>query len=442
MEDELTALNEKLRDRITRQTRLVKFEKTQQGNTVIHRRMDLSARTLIISDRADYEEHLQPAPPLLQVDQTIAVPSLHSKHVSSGGLPKIPSTVDQQLSVKSEFTLAFPSAHSLSPIREEEDEELDVTDGISFGLLSQNSLTMKPSSDHRGDIAGFLVNDNDKRRSDQHRATLETTRPSNDQLQLESPSDQSQHVLVTPSSVSTTRTSTSKVQLSTETRSIKSQASKTITFVTDIQHAPVAIAPTDEESISTQAFDVEHPTEDVHPTAPMVPVAVAVFHRVGGRIKRSKKKKKSQRADRSNERQKPKRTALAASSSPPEPIIVVPRKAVPFVSAQPNEQIDVEEDIRTRRPKKKRKRSGTLPRHGCLRVISKRCAKSTVSLCFAIEHSIFVFNRCSFFQRTLTVDDRRDPHDRNPPARVSRKRVANVGRRSQVAEKNRRTLHQ
>ena len=49
--------------------------------------------------------------------------------------------------------------------------------------------------------------------------------------------------------------------------------------------------------------------------------------------------------------------------SEPEPLVVIPRKAVPFISATKDKQIGVEDDVPMKRKKKKRKRSGKFYRY-------------------------------------------------------------------------------
>lgn len=60
--------NEQLSSKIQRKLRLVKFEKVKKGNTVIHRQVDFSARSLAIPQLANYEELLQPVPPLITLN--------------------------------------------------------------------------------------------------------------------------------------------------------------------------------------------------------------------------------------------------------------------------------------------------------------------------------------------------------------------------------------
>jgi hypothetical protein len=67
-------------------------------------------------------------------------------------------------------------------------------------------------------------------------------------------------------------------------------------------------------------------------------------------------KKKTKQKDTSKNRTKTKRNKIETPSQP-EPLILIPRKAVPFISATKDQQIDVEEDTPIKYKKKKRKRS-------------------------------------------------------------------------------------
>jgi len=101
---------------------------------------------------------------------------------------------------------------------------------------------------------------------------------------------------------------------------------------------------TNDESLSTQGFDIEQPIL-------ITPESKVIYHKVGGKLKSGKKKTKQK--DTSKNRTKTKRKKIET----PEPLILIPRKAVPFISATKGKQIDVEEDTAIKYKKKKRKRS-------------------------------------------------------------------------------------
>jgi hypothetical protein len=69
-----------------------------------------------------------------------------------------------------------------------------------------------------------------------------------------------------------------------------------------------------------------------------------------------KKKNKTKKTDTSRNRIKTKRNKIKILSQP-ESLVLTPRKAVPFISATKDKQIDVEEDVPIKSKKKKRKRS-------------------------------------------------------------------------------------
>ena len=123
----------------------------------------------------------------------------------------------------------------------------------------------------------------------------------------------------------------------------------------------LVITPTvNDESLSTQGFDVEQPSVEDGSTDPpaIISEVPVIFHKVGDRSKKKKKKsKKKQQTEPSPQRMKKKLAPLAVVV-PSEPLVVVPRKAVPFISATINEQIQVEDDPPMNYRKKKRARSG------------------------------------------------------------------------------------
>jgi hypothetical protein len=113
---------------------------------------------------------------------------------------------------------------------------------------------------------------------------------------------------------------------------------------------------TNDESLSTQGFDIEQEIEEIPQPTPIIPETSVVFHKVGGA---KKKIKKTKPANIINEKMPKKRNKLEAIPQT-DPIVLTPRKAVPFISATKDKQIDVEEDVMMKSKKKKRKRSRKL----------------------------------------------------------------------------------
>ena len=149
----------KLSEKIKRKTRLVKFEKTRQGSTVIHRQVDLPTRVCLLPQRANYEEHLQLSPPIIQVDNAIRS-SLDEINTLPFQSQRSSNDGDEQQSFdyqnrKSRMTLPQPSIVALSPI-EEESEEIEPTDGIAFSLTKQDSPTKTRFIDTYDEISGIL----------------------------------------------------------------------------------------------------------------------------------------------------------------------------------------------------------------------------------------------------------------------------------------------
>jgi len=100
------------------------------------------------------------------------------------------------------------------------------------------------------------------------------------------------------------------------------------------------VTTTNDESFSTEGFDIQQPI-------PMPPESRVIYHKVGGKLKNRKK------TDTTGDRTKTKRNKISQA----KPLILVPRKAVPFISATKDQQINVEEDIPIKHKKKKRKSS-------------------------------------------------------------------------------------
>ena len=149
LDEDRRKTEEKLRDKIQRKNRLVKFEKTRQGSAVIHRRVNLSGRAMIAPQQAIYEENLEPVPPLIYVqnaspDEPDSIPFESTRS----------STLDQR-NEKSEITMPIHSVTALSSI-EEESEEFESTGGIAFKLTNQDSFTKKSVTDEKERPSDFL----------------------------------------------------------------------------------------------------------------------------------------------------------------------------------------------------------------------------------------------------------------------------------------------
>ncbi len=128
------------------------------------------------------------------------------------------------------------------------------------------------------------------------------------------------------------KTPTSKTQKSTKKK--KSEPTEDAQLITTTT--------TYDDSTSTQGFDINHDMQ-------IMPESKVIYHKVGGKLKTGKKKKKK------------KKSKKIKKTTEPEPLIFIPRKAVPFISATKGEQIDVEDEIPIKNKKKKRKRSSKFP---------------------------------------------------------------------------------
>ena len=278
-----------MRGKVQRKSRLVKFEKPRQGATVIHRPVDLSTRVFIAPQQANYEENLELAPPLPSIENTTE------------------STLESQI---------VPSLHSvsaLSPI-EEESEEMETTNGITFSLTNRDSSTRNDDK-----ISNILtIDDNEKSpeklKTPTGRITItksHSSQPINTTQQLSLPD-------LLPST---------SIDFQKSTKKKKSELTEDTQPITTTMY---------DDSISTQGFNIGQEIS-------IAPESKVIYHKVGGKLKTGKKKKKKKKIKKSSEQ--------------PEPLIFIPRKAVPFTSATQGEQIDVEDDIPIKNKKKKRKRS-------------------------------------------------------------------------------------
>ena len=139
-----------LREKISRKIRLVKFEKTKQGNTVIHRQIDSPTRSFLAPQQANYEENLQMAPPLIQLED-IDTTSWKSQAFFTEN-----SDENQQM------PLALRSTGALSPIEEDESEAVETTNGIAFSLTKQGSRTKRRFIEEKDQISDILTIDDDQ----------------------------------------------------------------------------------------------------------------------------------------------------------------------------------------------------------------------------------------------------------------------------------------
>ena len=151
-----------LQDKIIRKTRLVKFEKTGQGNTVIHQPVGLPTQTFLAPQQATYEENLQMAPPLIQLENTnqSILEEFDGSSWGSQGLftdDTDESKPSDQQNENLPMPLGLPSTSALSPIEEEESEAMETTTGIAFTLTKQDSLTRRRSIQEREKSSDILT---------------------------------------------------------------------------------------------------------------------------------------------------------------------------------------------------------------------------------------------------------------------------------------------
>ena len=122
-----------------------------------------------------------------------------------------------------------------------------------------------------------------------------------------------------------------------------------------IENVPLIATTAPDESIPTEDLNIE---QTITTPSPIIPESTVTYHKVGGRSKTRKKSKKNKKVDVSPKPIKTKANKLTTVDKA-EPLVFVPRKAVPFISATKDKQIDVEDDSRRERKKgkKNRKRS-------------------------------------------------------------------------------------
>lgn len=121
--------------------------------------MALPTQTYRAPQQATYEENLQMAPPLIQLENTnqsileeFNESSWRSQELFTDDNDE--SQLSDQQNENVSVSLAFPSTGQLSPIEEEESEAMETTTGIAFTLTKQDSLTRKRSNQetNRGSI--------------------------------------------------------------------------------------------------------------------------------------------------------------------------------------------------------------------------------------------------------------------------------------------------
>ncbi|CAF3705555.1 unnamed protein product [Rotaria sp. Silwood1] len=329
-DEQRTKDEEKFREKIKRKTRLVQLEKIKQGNTVIHHRVDLSKHVLLVPQRATYEENLEPIPPLIHVKDTTNF-SFNEMNIaplkSKRSLPVVSAsdtnnksfdvnTIDHQKQ-KSEMKLSSYSTTILSPVQEEP-EEIQTSEDIPF-----TNITNK--------INELITFDNNEKLKSLHEIplNLSITVPSDIipsiEETLQQQIDENKQVTVSYSSL--LNDLSSRMSISQRKDSIISQSSKGQKIhkqkslkkkrqsVIIKQIEAIELVPTiNDESLSTQVFNIE---QEIQSPIPITSESKVIYHKVG----------------------------------------VIPRKAVPFISATQDKQIDVEDDPVIKYKKKKRKRS-------------------------------------------------------------------------------------
>lgn len=394
---------ENLRNKVKGRTRLVKFERTKQGNAVIHRPVEVRTHALIVPQQANYEENLEPVPPLIYVNDA---PDSTSDETNRSSLKlkrssPLLSTVDvkksssdshkiEDGSQKSEAILPFHSATVLSPINEQE-EEMETTNGIAFSLKTQDSSTKKYFNIKQDRIPDIItINDDDNDKLSEKSRTIQgipsssltiatgSTLSSEETTQKQKLNEVKQVIsylstnqiisslfqiststispslvkdLSSISNITKVKSTISKEQTLTEEKSSKKKESEIISIK---QSENIEPTPITDESFSTQGFEIELENEQ---SIPIKPESKVIYHKVGGKLKSKKKKKKTKKKKKEI---KPKtKVNQIKTSIPPEPLVLIPRRAVPFISATKDKQIDVEEDTPIKsKKKKKRKRSG------------------------------------------------------------------------------------
>ncbi|CAF0923023.1 unnamed protein product [Adineta ricciae] len=393
--DEHRDIHSKLYDKVKKKTRLVKLEGTIKGNTVIHRQMNLPMSVSLVPQRAVYEENLQPAPPLIHVKD---IPDLPIKKVASDS-----KAIERLLSSSS-----WASSSKT-------DSEQKISDFNGFDYFHETSDT--PSSYHSATALSLIAEVSEEvELSDQmlFKSTLEDSSMKNDTVAVEDTINELHDSNIEPRPDTTLIVTASKV--SPVTSHIHTQQSEMLNNQTKIKmttpptvpedlptvvsvHKPKPSAPTKRKSTKKKSskrkskFNATIPAEDnqlmpIQPTIdddalfvqdldiepenvsppPVIPESKVVYHKVGGRLKHNKKKQKNSSRDRTKIKSNKNKPIVQST-----PLVLVPRKAVPFISATDGKQIDVEDDLPMKSRKKKRKRSSkSSRRHTRSRSSSKK----------------------------------------------------------------------
>ncbi|CAF0967334.1 unnamed protein product [Adineta steineri] len=327
-------IEEKLYSKIKRKSRLVKYEKTKQGNTVIHQQVNLSTHTLLIPQRVIYEENLEPAPPLIHVNDTTNS-TFNVEHQTSNVIEN-----DHQ-NKKSDIKLPFHFSNILSPIQ----EEIETTDDIPLSPTNQDLLAEKHSTDTKDRITEFSTFSDDKKSSEKLSATQDLSSGKLNVSDTHQSIHETQQQQIDENKQITNITSSVSLPNNSQILKTIKKKSHESTLLEQIRDEQLI---TNDESLSTQEFDIEQEIL-------ITPENKVIYHKVGGKLKRGKKKKTKQAKTSHNKvKTKVKKIDTTLQS---ESIRLQPRKAVPLISATKNEQIDVEEDIPIKSRKKKRTRS-------------------------------------------------------------------------------------
>ncbi|UJR31391.1 hypothetical protein I4U23_018885 [Adineta vaga] len=369
-----------LHNKVKKKTRLVKFEKFTQGNTVIHSQVNSLMHNSLVPQRASYEENLQPVLPLIHVkDYTNSM--INQRSTETKRIKRLSSSSPLQFDLEQEIfdgnktdlskkpsnvTPSFHSGTPLSPI----EEEPEISYGIALNLTRQDSTVKKNIIDTESEdkinepnTSSIQAKPSQKLNTlpmmstnilpvssslHTHKSTdennqIETTRTSSSAFLEDLPLTSDVYEIKSPIKISA-----SKKRKSSKKKSPKRKA--------EDDQLTTIIAAIDDESLFTEGFDTE---PEISPLLPVVPESKVIYHKVGGKLKRDKKKKKKKKkankkstsGDRTKKNSKKNEIKLESES-----LILIPRKAVPFISAMEGKQINVEDDLPIKSKKKKRKR--------------------------------------------------------------------------------------
>lgn len=285
---------ENLQDKVKRKTRLVKYEKIEQGNTVIHQQIDLKQRQFLIPKRVNIEENLEPIPPIIPVNNATI------------------NTVDQQ-------SQKFHSTGSLSPIQEEP-EEIEPSVHIPHTVMNKDLLAKYQSIETANQFIEVIDLDNEKKPlQSKHSKTSVMVPPEISQSSeeiIQHKKDENQTNITKPK--------TSKEQKVHKKKSLKNKPKSTIKQFGDVEPE----VEVNEELLTPEPIHIEQ--TDVTTSEGKV-----IYHKVGSILKKKRK------------------TSPETKTIEPK---LTPRKAVPFISATPGKQTNVEDDPRAKHKKRRRKR--------------------------------------------------------------------------------------